>query len=225
MKSRLIILLLFLGTGARLLAANVAPVVGTQIADQTLYVGLAKKIDLTNAFSDPDTKAVRVSTVFGDIDLQLFSGQKPITVTNFLRYVDQGRYYKIDPTTHHRASNFIHRSVANFVIQGGGWIGTVNTSNPSIVTPTQVATFGPIQNEPGILNKRGTLAMAKLSSGPNTATCEWFINLRDNGSLDTSNGGFTVFGKIIRNGLTTVDAVAMVPVYDFYDPMVITRRL
>jgi cyclophilin family peptidyl-prolyl cis-trans isomerase len=220
MNCRFIILLLFVSTAAASLAANVAPVVGTQIANQTLYVGLSTKIDMTKAFSDPDTKAVRFSTVLGTIDVQLFSGQKPITVTNFLKYVDQGRYYKIDPTTHHRASNFIHRSVVNFVIQGGGYIGTVDTSTPTIVTPTKVATFDPIQNEPGILNMRGTIAMAKLPNKPNSATSEWFINLRDNGGLDSAsnNGGFTVFGKVIRNGLTAVDKIAMVPIYDFSMP-------
>ena len=203
-------------------AANTPPVIKTQISDQTLYAGATTKIDLTNAFRDPDTNAVRFSTVLGIIDVQLFTGLKPITVANFLKYVDQGRYFKIDPTTHHRASNFIHRSVINFVIQGGGYIGTVDTSDPTIITPTEVAKFPAIQNEPGISNKRGTIAMAKLASGPNTATSEWFINLRDNGgtphNLDTTNGGFTVFGKVIRTGLTTVDKIAAVPRYDFGSP-------
>lgn len=203
-------------------AANVPPVIKTQISAQTLYAGATTKIDLTNAFSDPDTKAVRFSTVLGIIDVQLFAAQKPITVTNFLKYVDQGRYFKIDPTTHHRASNFIHRSIVNFVIQGGGYIGTVDVADPTIVTPTEVAKFPAIQNEPGISNKRGTIAMAKLGSGPNTATCEWFINLHDNGgppkNLDTTNGGFTVFGKVIRTGLTTVDKIAMVQRFDFGSP-------
>ena len=220
--NRHLIFLLFLSTAATSLAANVAPVVGTPIADQTLYVGLAKKIDLTKAFSDPDTKAVRFSTVLGTVDVKLFSGQKPITVTNFLKYVDQGRYYKIDPTTHHRASNFIHRSALNFVIQGGGWIGTVDPADPIHIRPTEVAKFPAIQNEPGISNIRGTIAMAKLASGPNTATSEWFINLRDNGgpshNLDTTNGGFTVFGEVIHNGMTTVDKIASVPRYPFDPP-------
>ena len=223
MNRCLIVALIFLSADAApLFAANVAPVVKTQIADQTFFAGATAKIDLTNAFSDPDTNAVRFSTVLGIIDVKLFTGQKPITVTNFLKYVDQGRYFKIDPTTHHRASSFIHRSIMNFVIQGGGYIGTVDTSDPTIVTPTQVAAFPAIQNEPGISNKRGTIAMAKLASGPNTATSEWFINLQDNGgpprNLDTTNGGFTVFGQVIHNGLTTVDKIAMVPRFVFDPP-------
>ncbi len=222
MNNRFIIFWLYLSTAAASIAVNVAPVVGTQIADQTLYVGLSNKIDLTNSFSDPDTKAVRFSTVLGDIDIQLFSGQKPITVTNFLNYVDQGRYFKIDPTIQHRASTFIHRSIANFVIQGGGHFGTYNPADPTHIRPTQVQTFPPIQDEIGISNVRGTIAMAK--GGPNMATSQWFINLANNGgppnNLDSpsNNGGYTVFGKVIRNGLAVVDSIAMVPVYDFRDP-------
>jgi cyclophilin family peptidyl-prolyl cis-trans isomerase len=220
---RIFIFLFFLTTGALPLdAANVTPVVKTQIAAQTVYAGATAKIDLTNAFRDPDTNAVRFSTVLGAFDVQLFTGQKPITVTNFLKYVDQGRYFKIDPTTHHRASSFIHYSEIDFVIQGGGFIGTVNTSDPTVATPTQVVAFPAIQNEPGISNKLGTIAMAKLVSNPNSATSQWFINLKDNGgpprNLDTTNGGFTVFGKVIGSGLTVVNKIAMVPRYDFGSP-------
>ena len=223
MNCRLIVFLLCLGASALpLTAANVAPVVKTQIADQTFYAGATAKLDLTNAFRDPDTNAVRFSTVLGVLDVQLFTGQKPITVANFLKYVDQGRYFKIDPTTHHRASTFIHRSVVNFVIQGGGYIGTVNTSDPTIVTPTQVAGFPSDSERARHFEQARHHRDGETSSGPNTATSEWFINLRDNGgaphNLDTTNGGFTVFGQVIRNGMTTVDKIAMVPPYNFGSP-------
>ncbi len=214
---------IFLWAGASsLVAANTPPVIKTQISDQTFFAGTTTKIILTNAFSDPDTNAVRFSTVSGVFDLQLFRGQTPITVANFLKYVDQGRFFKIDPTTHHRASSFVHRSVANFVIQGGGFIGTASTVDPTTTTPTQVITFPAIQNEPGISNKRGTIAMAKLDNNPNSATSQWYINLKDNGgapsNLDTVNGGFTVFGKVIRNGLTTIDKIAAVPRFNAGSP-------
>ena len=211
--NRAIVFLLVLSAAAPLaIAANAPPVIKTQIANQTLFAGVTAKIDLTNAFNDPDTNAVRFSTVQGNFDVQLFTAQKPITVANFLKYVDQGRYFKIDPTTHHRASSFVHRMIPNFVVQGGGYIGTVGTSDPTIAIPTRLAAFPPIQNEPGISNKRGTIAMAKLAGDPNSATSEWFVNLRDNGgppnNLDTTNGGFTVFGKVLGTGMTTVDKIA-----------------
>ena len=215
------ILLLFLSFGAATLTAangaNVAPVVQTQIANQTVYVGATLKVDLSSAFTDPDTKAVRFSTVLGKFDVQLFSGQKPVTVTNFLRYLNEGRYYTTDPVTHHRASNIIHRVIADFVVQGGGYFGTLNPADPIHIAPAAVQTFPPIVNEPGISNTRGTIAMAKIATGPDTATSQWFINLQNNGgtphNLDTANGGFTVFGQVIRNGMTVVDAIGAVPTY------------
>ena len=132
---------------------------------------------------------VRLGTVLGAVDVALFGQQKPITVANFLNYVNQGRYFKIDPTNGQLASSFVHRSIPGFVIQGGGYLGTVNPGNPANAQPTQVLHFPAIQNEPGISNTRGTIAMAKIGGQPNSATSEWFINLANNGgppnNLDT----------------------------------------
>ena len=204
-------------------AQNAAPVVSNQITTFTEYTGGTRSIELTDFFSDPDVSAaVRMTTVLGNVDIALFGQQKPITVTNFLKYVDQGRYFLFDATAKQTASSFVHRSSPGFVIQGGGYIGTVNPSpTPGSANnnaqPTQVLSFGPIQNEPGISNKRGTIAMAKVANDPNSATSEWFINLADNGgapnNLDTTNGGFTVFGKVVGNGMTVVDAIAALPVF------------
>jgi len=201
-------------------AQNTPPVVTNQIADFTEYANAAaRSIDLTTAFADSDVSdAIRLTTDLGPIDLALFGQQKPVTVANFLNYINQGRYFKVDPTNGQLASSFIHRSVANFVIQGGGYLGTVSTTNPAIVQPTQVLAFPSIANEPGISNTRGTIAMAKISGQPNSATSEWFINFADNGgpphNLDTDNGGFTVFGRVVNNSMTTVDAIAAVPRYN-----------
>ena len=94
------------------------------------------------------------------------------------------------------------------MIQGGGF----GLSGNSINT---VPTYAPVQNEPGISNLRGTIAMAKVGGDPNSATSQWFINLGDNSSnLDNQNGGFTVFGQVVENGMSVVDAMAAVPVYD-----------
>jgi cyclophilin family peptidyl-prolyl cis-trans isomerase len=200
-----------------------------QIADFTAYAGApARSIDVATAFPDPGvTDAMRLTTVLGNIDIELFGQQTPITVTNFLKYVDQGRYFIFDATANQTASSFIHRSVPGFVIQGGGFIGTVNPSptpgsaNNNVLV-TQVLSFGAIKNEPGISNNRGTIAMAKVAGDPNSATSEWFINLADNGgspnNLDTQNGGFTVFGKVINNTMTTVDSIAAVPIFNFGAP-------
>ncbi|PZR72399.1 MAG: hypothetical protein DLM73_13430 [Chthoniobacterales bacterium] len=205
-------------------AQNTPPVVTSQIADSTGYPTAQRSIDLTTAFADSDvTAAVRLTTVLGAIDIALLGQQKPITVANFLNYVDQGRYFKIDPTNGQLASSFIHRSVPGFVIQGGGFLGTVNPAQPANLLATQVATFPSIQNEPGLSNVRGTIAMAKTSQ-PNSATSQWFINLANNTGLDDPNnpsntGGFTVFGKVVNNTMTVADAIAAVPRYNFGSPV------
>jgi len=137
-------------------AQNVAPVVTTPIAAFTEYAGApARSIDLTAAFSDPDaSNAVQMSVLLpastGFFNIALDGQHKPITVANFLNYVNSGRYFMTDPTTHGLASSFIHRSVSNFVVQGGGFIGTVNPAQPPYAQPTPVPTFSPIHNEPGI---------------------------------------------------------------------------
>ena len=95
-------------------AQNTPPVVTNQIADFTSYAGApARSIDLTTAFADPDvSNVVRLGTVLGAVDVALFGQQKPITVANFLNYVNQGRYFKIDPTNGQLASSFVHRAAA-----------------------------------------------------------------------------------------------------------------
>ena len=203
-------------------AQNVPPVVTAGISDATLLQnGGSQVIALTDHFNDPDTSGVRLTTVLGDIDIALYDQRKPITVANFKNYIDSGRYFKTDPTTQQPVSTFVHRSVPGFVIQGGGFFSTVNPADPVHVQPTAVLAFPAIQNEPGISNTRGTIAMARLAD-PNSATSQWFINLVDNGgppnNLDTLNGGFTVFGKVLGDGLTVVDAIAVLPVFNFGVP-------
>ncbi|MFA6133753.1 MAG: peptidylprolyl isomerase [Phycisphaerae bacterium] len=136
-------------------------------------------------------------TSMGAFDVELYDSNTPITVANFLNYVNDGDY----------TSTFIHRSIPGFVVQGGGF-GTDDT------TDWFVPADAPILNEPGISNLRGTIAMAKLDGDPNSATSEWFINLEDNLSLDSQNGGFTVFGHVIGDGMNVVDAIAALQVYD-----------
>ena len=207
---------------------NVAPVVNAPIAAQQIYVTTTGIVDLNDAFRDPDASAaVKVTTPLGAMNFTLDGGQAPITVANFLRYVDEGNYYKTDPTTSTLASLFFHRSVTNFVIQTGGFIGTVNPDGSGNVQATQVLTLPPIQNEPFISNQRGTIAMAKLAGNPNSATSQWFINLIDNShnilqgqdiGLDVQNGGFTVFGRVAGSGMSVADAIAALPILNFGSP-------
>lgn len=142
---------------------------------------------------------VRINTPLGGITLELFDDVTPITVNNFLNYVNSGRYN----------DTFIHRSEVlptPFVIQGGWLRFEESTQN---LQPIPID--GTIQNEFNISNTRGTVAMAKVAGDPNSATSQWFVNLSDNTFLDADNGGFTVFGRIVDNGMTVVDAIAALP--------------
>ena len=126
---------------------------------------------------------VRFHTDLGDIDVVLLQDIAPSNVANFLRYVKRGDY----------DNSFIHRSPPNFVVQGGGfkWV-----NNQAVA----IATDPPVINEFHVSNRRGTLAMAKVAGDPNSATSQWFFNLGDNSStLDSQNGGFTVFGRVLES--------------------------
>src|SRR2546423_6531111 len=111
-------------------AQNVPPVVSSQIANFTEYAGApARSIDLTPAFSDPDAStAVHLLTDLGSFNIVLFGQQKPITVANFLNYVNQSRYFQFDPPFY---PSFIHRSIPGFIIQGGGFLATPDPTDPN----------------------------------------------------------------------------------------------
>ena len=115
----------------------------------------------------------------------------PITSNNFLQYVNDGSYDR----------TLIHRLVSNFVIQGGGYTWPLIPSNQTGGYPLRVSSKGQIVNEPGNSNLIGTIAMAKVSGEPNSATSEWFINLSDNLNLDSQNDGFAVFGHLLGDGI------------------------
>lgn len=145
---------------------------------------------------------VRMATVLGDIDIELFDTAAPLTVANFMNYVNDGDY----------TNSFIHRSVPGFIIQGGGF-----TFDNNLVTA--IPKDAPVVNEFGASNTRGTVAMAKLAGDPNSATSEWFFNLADNSAnLDTQNGGFTVFGQVLGNGMDIVDAIAALSIVNANGP-------
>ena len=151
--------------------------------------------------SNPAVHAItmaRFTTPEGTFDVLLYDKQTPLTVANFLNYVRRGDY----------ANTFFHRSVPGFVLQGGGF----QLEGSMIYS---IAAAAPVPNEPVFSNLRGTIAMAKLGSDPNSATCQWFFNLADNSAnLDFQNGGFTVFGRVLGNGTAALDLLAGVPIYD-----------
>ncbi len=117
----------------------------------------------------------------------------PITADNFLEYVSDGSYEK----------TLIHRLVTDFVIQGGGYTWPTLPSNESGGYPLKVESKGEIMNEPFNSNLLGTIAMAKVSEQPNSATSEWYINLSDNISLDSQNEGYSVFGHLLGDSIQT----------------------
>ena len=133
---------------------------------------------------------VRFETTLGTFTVELFPKEAPETVENFLRYVDENFY---DGT-------IFHRVVPGFVIQGGGLLGDLK----------QKSTHAPIQNEGnnGLKNARGTLSMARTND-PNSATSQFFVNLKDNEFLNARPGqaGYAVFARVIE-GLDVIDKIA-----------------
>ena len=176
------------------------------------YLRIAACAVIASALSTPLFAAntiVRMEITYGTnqgtIDIELYDDQAPKTVANFLRYAGRGDY-----TT----NGFFHRSVPGFVIQGGGF-AYIDLGPPFGIQYFHIPEDPPVPNEfsPSRSNLRGTIAMAKLGGNPDSATSEWFFNLADNSAnLDTQNGGFTVFGRVLDPGMNIVDAIASLPV-------------
>jgi len=136
---------------------------------------------------------ITIKTNHGDISVELFDDKAPISCENFRQYVADGYF----------TDTIFHRVIPNFMIQGGGMDENM----------TSKATRDPIKNEAdnGESNVRSTLAMARTSV-VDSATSQFFINLRDNDFLNhsTRDFGYAVFGKV-SEGLDVVDAIAAVP--------------
>ena len=138
---------------------------------------------------------VAIETSLGTMKAELYADKAPVTVANFLAYADEGFY---DGTV-------FHRVIPDFMVQGGGFTPDME----------QKKTKAPIKNEArnGLKNVRGTLAMARTSV-VDSATCQFFVNHRDNGFLDftapTAQGwGYAVFGKL-TDGYDVLDKIAAV---------------
>ena len=136
---------------------------------------------------------IKLETSMGDIVIELDENAAPVTVKNFLEYVEAGHF---DGTV-------FHRVIPDFMIQGGGFTAEM----------ARKETRSPIANEAGngLKNERGAIAMARTSD-PNSATAQFFINHADNSFLDyvdQSNPGYAVFGRTVE-GMDVVDAIAAV---------------
>jgi cyclophilin family peptidyl-prolyl cis-trans isomerase len=135
---------------------------------------------------------IRFETTLGDFTVELFEKDAPISVANFLQYIDDGFLN----------GTIFHRIVPGFVIQGGGFTEDMS----------QKKTKAPIKNEAdnGRKNLRGTLSMARTND-INSATSQFFVNLKDNDFLDHSRGnfGYAVFAKV-TDGMDVVDKIAAV---------------
>ena len=144
----------------------------------------------------PQETRVTLSTTLGDIVIELYNTRAPLTVTNFVGYVNSGHY----------EGTVFHRVIPGFMAQGGGF-------TPQLRKKT---TLPPILNEAdnGLKNKRGTIAMARTND-PHSASTQFFINFSNNEMLDhssktTQGWGYAVFGKVIK-GMAVVDKMATIP--------------
>jgi len=134
-----------------------------------------------------------VETSLGRIRIALDQERAPISVANFAKYARSGHY----------AGTVFHRVIPGFMIQGGGMTAELQ----------EKPTLPPIRNEArnGVRNSRGTIAMARTND-PNSATSQFFINVKDNASLDfgINGAGYAVFGQVIE-GMDVVDKIVAVP--------------
>lgn len=160
------------------------------------FTSVATLLVLLASFSTQaaDNPTVKMQTSKGDIVIELFPDKAPVTVENFLRYVNEGAYN----------GTIFHRVIKGFMNQGGGFTPDLQKK------PTR---HPPIQNEAdnGLKNTRGTLAMARTNA-PHSATNQFFINTVDNAFLDFKGKnprgwGYAVFGKV-SSGMDVVDAIA-----------------
>ena len=173
-------------------------------------------LTLTAASSAAWAQKVAMSTSLGEVVLELDAGKAPKTVDNFVQYVNAGHYN----------GTVFHRVIENFMVQGGGFTTEMK----------EKATRAPIglESKNGLTNQRGAIAMARTMD-PNSATAQFFINVKDNGFLNAANApdgnGYAVFGQVV-SGMDVVDKIRAVktgykgPFQDVpVEPVVITKMV
>lgn len=165
------------------------------------HLGVRGFLDISTLFKDPvRPKGAWFYTASESIIVALFDTAAPKTVDNFLGYVNRGNYN----------GTFVHRSIYQFIIQGGGY--TLSSATAAPTSWKDVTKLDPVQNEPGVSNSRGTISMAKLGGTRDSATSEWFFNIDTAGTnpanLNFQNGGFTAFGAVVgTSSQSIVDSI------------------
>ena len=190
----------------QLLAADlVAPISADPVVvtDAPVAISLEGKFDDDAVFGTVVKFETNAPLADDDFYVEL-TDNTPLTNANFLSYVNSGAY----------DNSKFHRSVSDFVIQGGGFKAPTVAADQPGSDPVAIPTTGTVQNEPGNLNTRGTIAMAKLGGQPDSATSQFFFNLSDNSFLDSDNGGYTQFGSVLGSGMTVVDTIGSALTYD-----------
>jgi cyclophilin family peptidyl-prolyl cis-trans isomerase len=159
---------------------------------------VAPKLVTSAAFSYVINPRVTVQTSMGTVVVELYPDQAPVTVANMLAYTNAGFY----------TSTLFHRVIPGFMDQGGGY--TAGAAGMVYKTPTYSAI--PLESNNGLINLRGTMAMARTAVA-DSATSQFFINQADNLFLNYSSSaspGYAVFGRVV-SGLAVIDSIAVAP--------------
>ena len=160
-----------------------------------MFIGLFSALVIAgNAGAAEKNPVVQMETTLGTVKIELYPAKAPLSVKNFLDYVNSGFYN----------GTIFHRVMPGFMIQGGGFTADRK----------QKETRAPIKNEAdnGLTNDRGTIAMARTAS-PDSATSQFFINVVDNAGLNRpkpDGHGYAVFGKVVA-GMEVVDKIVVTP--------------
>ncbi len=143
--------------------------------------------------ANPARPRVEVFTSLGNFTIELNPERSPLTVANFLKYVDMGHY----------TNTLFHRTISNFVIQGGGYDTNYHLKSAPFSTVNESGN--------GLTNQRGTVGLAR-GTEPHSGDCQFYVNIADNSELDPSAArwGYAVFGKVVQ-GMDVVDTISNRP--------------
>lgn len=177
------------------------------LAGQLIFFSATVIAVVSTICPSAEATILRFTTSVGAVDVRMFDTATPASVANFMNYVEDDDFVN---SFFHRMpwAQDDHGDTGRFVLQGGGYKYTTSAGF------TTVPTDAPVVNEPGLSNRKYSLAYAKLGGDPNSATSGFFFNLQDNANnLNNQNGGFTVFGWVV-GGFSVVDTIASYTAYN-----------